>query len=172
MGELGPSDSHTTPPTPHPPRLGTFLFQPPLDSAVHPTGSLLERSGSLRHDFQTQNLKNGHFWSLQLGSGKALAAARTRFSFSVRILLWCPFWINLGPQNGPQHFMMATLGALFLNLGPYWERLSVRSRVSCAKFRHSWPQTCSKSYAHHIFAPFGALTWACSSLLPRKRNLF
>ena len=39
-------------------------------------------------------------------------------------------------------------------MSPFWERLSVRSRGSCAKSRHSWPQTCSKSYAHQIVAVF------------------
>ena len=50
--------------------LGTFPFQPPLGSAVHPPSLFLERSGSLRHDIQRGNLKNGRFWSLQLGSGR------------------------------------------------------------------------------------------------------
>ena len=109
---MGPLDYPRT----HP--LGTFPFQSPLGSAMHPPGSLLERSGSLRHDIQRENLKKGHFWSLQLGSGRALAAARARFSFSARISLWYPFWINLGPQNGSQRFMMATLGGPFAQFGP------------------------------------------------------
>ena len=148
---MGPLDD---PPLPPPP-LGTFPFQPLLGSAMHPPGSLLERSGSLRHNIQRENLQKGHFWSLQLGSGRALAAARARFSFSARILLWCPSWIHLGPQNGSQRFMMATLGGHFAQFEPLLGKMgSVGSRGSCAKSRHSWPQTCSKSYAHQIFAAF------------------
>ena len=99
-------------------------------------------------------------------SSQALAAARARLSFSARIFLWSQFWINFGPPNGSQHLMMPTCGPLQLNLGDYWERLSVRSRGSCAKSGHSWPQTCPKSYANQIFAAFGALTWAYSACLP------
>ena len=104
-GELGPSDSRRTPPST---RLGPSPSSPPLGSAVHPTGSLLERSGSLRHDIQTENLKNAHFWSLQLGFGRALAAARAR---------GCPFCVNLGSQNGSQRCMMATLRGPFAQFG-------------------------------------------------------
>ena len=106
------------PPQTLPSPLGTSPFQAPLGLSYAPSGSLLERSGSLRHDIQRENLKKGHFWSLQLGSGRALAAARARFSFSARISLWYPFWINLGPQNGSQRFMMATLGGPFAQFGP------------------------------------------------------
>ena len=154
---LGQPNLHTPPPTRRP-----VLWESP-DTTTGAFWATLERSGSLRNDIQTENLKNGHFWSLQLGSGRHLAAARARFSFSARIMLWCSFWINLGPQNGSQLFMMATLGPPLLNLNPYWERLSVRSMGSCAKSRHRWPQTCSKSYAQQLVAAFGALTWASSS---------
>ena len=67
------------------------------------------------------------------------------------------------PKMGLSASRWLPWGAILLNLSPYWERLSVRSRGSCAKSGHSWPQTCSKSYAHQFFAAFGALTWACSA---------
>ena len=92
-----------------PPSQRLALWESP-DTAMGATWATLERSGSLQNDIQKENLKNGCFWSLQLGSGRALAAARARFSFFARISLWYPFWINLGPQNGSQRFVMATLG--------------------------------------------------------------
>ena len=152
------------PPPLRSPLPGNLPLQPRLGSAMHPPGSLLERSGSLRHDIQRENLKKGHFWSLQLGSGRALAAARARFSFSARISLWYLFCTNLGPQNRPQRFMMATLGGPFAQFGPLLGKTERQIQEgSCAKSGHSWPQTCPKSYANQIFAAFGALTWAYSA---------
>ena len=133
----------------------------------------LQRSGSLRNDIQTENLKNGHFWSLQLGSGRALAATRAPFSFSARSMLWCSFWINLRLKNVSQRFMMASLGPPpLLNSDPCWERACVRSRGSCTKSRHSWPQTCSKSYAHQIFAAFWCSDMGIFFLTSSKKTTY
>ena len=74
-------------------------FQRPAlpDTATGATWATLERSGSLRNDIQKENLKNGRFWSLQPGSGRAPAAARARFSLFAGMSLGDHFGHFLDP---------------------------------------------------------------------------
>ena len=96
------------------------------------------------------------------------------FSFSTDLTLdpiWDQFWSPKG------HFVPydarpgGTHGSIWALVGAQVLTLSATSGESCAKSGYSWPQTCPKSNQNQIFAAFGGLTWAYSSVRVAMRWL-
>ena len=72
------------------------------------------------------------------------------------------FWSPKGVQVLYDARPGGTHGSIWALVGAQALRLSATSGGSCAQSGYSWPQTCPKSCANHIFVAFGGLTWAYS----------
>ena len=155
-------------------RLG--YIRRPCDStfSARPSGRAhlghLGHSGALWLATEQHSNRESQKWSLleppaRLQEGSRCSESSIS-SFSKDLTLdpiWDQFW---SPKRFPVLYDArpgGTHGSFWAPVGAQALRLSATSGGSCAKSGYSWPQTCPKSCADHIFASFGGLTWAYSS---------